>query len=292
MFDIISQLYRLPEEVLYIIFKYVPRGYVPDVLWRQPYFVTMWTRLHIVVKTSDDNLLRHVITYEDDDCVREQVFSKLETDYLLTRDVNLRQGQRHGLFRLWTVTSQSLDDQWHHVRRLSFSSNYVRGELYGEKRSYFSNGQLASVSHYVKDELHGPFSSWYFDYHRRPHVCCCYSRGRYHGEFREFDRQGELVKHYHYQHDRLRRRLAIPSTPTDESIGHSVSHSANYLASQKVGQKTSRQKQSNKTKSGGSTSSSSTTTSTTTTSSNTNVNSRRSIVVTRRIQPSRRCKRS
>jgi len=171
---------HLPNEILFNIFKRLPRSHIPDVLWLSDNFSRLWHRLHVTVVT-DDYTLGHVIhdrgivggkktfTMEDNRIVREQLWNKYGC--LMYDRLCDDQGYIHGLYIKRKDNGNILQMQYQHgvrwglhkeideLGQLHVQKYYKNNEMSGPCR-HFQDGQLCLEAHYVNDVLHGPYFTW------------------------------------------------------------------------------------------------------------------------------------
>lgn len=187
---------RLPDEMLFEVFKWCPRSHIPNPLWTIPFFVNLWKQLHIEevvtyhpIHPFNDPVLKlisnimDITIYEDGyptSCVKYYVKRKLVTDpngsttlgwnpvcidsvaeYSLPERGKSTQLGTKTVYRFNTMEKEL--EQQVIVRKLDVS--YKLNKPYsvdadGIQYHYHINGKLRSITHFENGLCHGVSQSW------------------------------------------------------------------------------------------------------------------------------------
>ena len=147
---LLFKLQRLPDELLYKIFSYLPKRSVPVELFDSAYFVRRWQVQHEVeaVRVCSDKrtmvLVDGVLTqtiwksgdkvitdiYDDSGEVVKREMRHLEEDSPLLRCTGMHKGRLHGDYIVWSDTGEVVD---HYIFENNELARIVT-ELNGEQR--------------------------------------------------------------------------------------------------------------------------------------------------------------
>ncbi|WZL88550.1 hypothetical protein VS868_13195 [Salinimicrobium sp. 3283s] len=135
--------------------------------------------------------LKHPVAVMNFDPNSEKVAAK----YLAQDGSTISEGEFTGQQRTgtWTYYHQDSDD-------VMMTEQYVNGELHGQKKIYYDNGQLAEEATYNKGHLDGPRKL----YSVKGVVLedLLYKAGKLHGPAKIYNGKGELVSKGIYENDK------------------------------------------------------------------------------------------
>jgi len=184
-----SILHRLPVEMVFEVFKYLPRAYCPPSCLSSKYFVKRWTPLHVkhgVVKYFFHNpaletldmtkaTFMRIYTLEDGRATAYEQYDLIPNSGGLPKDLLSSADITYdGYNTIVKVT------EWHGIAKVKAKYTELNGRRHGENKEWRGNGQLAGHCHYDHGELHGECKTWYSNGQLHEH--CHYDHGELHNE--------------------------------------------------------------------------------------------------------------
>jgi antitoxin component YwqK of YwqJK toxin-antitoxin module len=118
-------------------------------------------------------------------------------------------GQIQGEYKLWYSNGQLREHCY-----------YVDGQRHGEFKEWYPSGQIWEHCYYVDDNLHGEYKAWHDNGQLREHYF--FVDGKRHGEYKSWYSDGQQWVHCFYQNgeevvDFLKNPELSPATNEDKT---------------------------------------------------------------------------
>ncbi len=86
--------------------------------------------------------------------------------------------------------------EWYNNGQLYIQTTYVEGKLHGEYKEWYDNKQLRLQTTYVEGKLHGEYKDWWSN--GQLYIHCNYVEGKFHGEYKRWYYNGQILNQHTY----------------------------------------------------------------------------------------------
>jgi hypothetical protein len=172
--SMVRALKRLPNELLFRVFMFVPSSHIFPQIWDDPYFRLKWQRQNIQIT------IRGEYKY-----IREYCRGKLVKKQKYSNDI---------LIESLSYVNNKLDGQlttWYLSATMRSQKHYVDGILHGECKHWYQDGKLQIQENYSKGVLNGRRQEWYQNGQQK--LDCQYNNGRLKCNYKQWYRNGSAM---------------------------------------------------------------------------------------------------